>query len=88
MHVLPPRIFTAVVVVTIVIIVALDRSRSILPESYSRGRCLGCGREPGGRGQKSKIGGEEGREGTGRGERRREGEVHTLELEMLPRSKI
>lgn len=64
MHVLPPRIFTAVVVVTIVIIVALDRSRSILPESYSRGRCLGCGREPGGRGQKSKVGGEEGREGT------------------------
>lgn len=61
MHVLPPRIFTAVVVVTIVIIVALDRSRSILPESYSRGRCLGCGREPGGRGQKSKVEGEEGR---------------------------
>lgn len=68
MHVLPPRIFTAVVVVTIVIIVALDRSRSILPESYSRGRCLGCGREPGGRGQKSKVGAEVGlmRGATGR----------------------
>lgn len=71
-HVLPPRIFIVVIVVTIVITVALDRSHSTLPGSYSRGDAWVVAGSQRAEGRKAKQGEEreekiqEGEEGGGR----------------------